>query len=245
MNHSDYTRLFLALATDVSVTAHADGSITTTGLSLDPEVVEQRWLPQGNGLFREAGGGRLIAFADRDRRVVLFDGASAFERLAWYEQASTHLAVAGVGLLLMLLGCLAWPVLALVRRLRRRDPIAQPRPARYARFAAATTALLVVAFIVALFTLLADPTAFMIAVLAGAPVVNAVFIPLGLATLGGFAVLTCTVLAWWKGWWSRMGAGGLHRGRHRQRAAVRHGARLPFHDRTARAAQLSAAAARA
>ncbi|HEX5996526.1 MAG TPA: serine hydrolase domain-containing protein [Jiangellales bacterium] len=203
MNHSDYTRLFLALATDVTVTAHPDGSITTTGLSLDPAVVEQHWLPVGDGLFREADGARLIAFDHRDGRVALLDGSSAFQRLAWYEHPSLHLAIAGAGLVL-LLSSAAWPVMALVRRRGRRAPTVRPRTARGAYAVAGATALLVVGFIVALLALLADPSSFMIAVLQGSPLVSVVFVPLGLAALGGLAIVVYAALAWrnrsWNQW---------------------------------------------
>jgi hypothetical protein len=67
------------------------------------------------------------------------------------------------------------------------------------------TTLLLLAFVAALLALVADLTTFTNSVLQGSAIVNAVFVPLSLAAVGGLVVAVCAVLAWRYSWWSRAG----------------------------------------
>ncbi|WP_199034346.1 serine hydrolase domain-containing protein [Glycomyces salinus] len=201
MNYSDYTSLFLALGSDVAVTVGEDGHVTTTGMSNDLEVTEQRWEPAGDGLYREQGGTRLIAFGEHDGRLMLYDGATAYEQVPWYRNATLLLGGAAAGLVI-LLSLLWWPAARLLRRVLGR----RVRPAgsgeRTASASAGTTAALIVAFVVAIAASAADSEQFELAVLQGTPTVALAAIPIALAVIGTASMAVCAVLAWRRRWWS-------------------------------------------
>lgn len=198
MNESDYTGLFLALGSDVTVTVAADGTVTTTGLTLDPEVSEQHWDPVGDGLYRERDGRRLIGFGDRDGQIALYDGILVYEHLPWHRQTSLHLIAAAAGLVL-LASLLAWPAAAAVRRLRQRPRTGRGSPAAVAL--AAVTGLLIAGSLAAMAVLLAGGERMVNAVLEGSPVVALAAIPLALAAFGAVAMAVAAVVAWRRRWW--------------------------------------------
>lgn len=202
INESDYTRLLLAIGSDATVAVAEDGTLTTTGLSFDPAVDEQHWEPQGDGLYREAGGTRLIAFGgnpDADGAAMLLTGDGAYERVAWYERTDVLLAAGAAGLLL-LASLLAWPAASLVRRLRKRPA---PRPgSRTAVAFAAAAGVLSAAFLAIMTAFLADTDAFVMAVLEGTPLVPLAAIALLAAALATVGALVTGVLAWARRWWS-------------------------------------------
>ncbi|MDN3241057.1 serine hydrolase domain-containing protein [Glycomyces tritici] len=200
MNESDYSNLFLAMGSDVTVAVADDGTVTTTGLSFDPEVDEQHWEPQGDGLYREADGSRLIAFGTDDAgNTMLYNGDGAYEHLAWYERTDVLLAAAAAGLLL-LASLLVWPLASFIRRRSGRPA---PRPgSRLALVLAASAGVLSAAFIAIMAAFLADTDKFILAILEGAPIVPLAAIPLALAAVATAAALVTVVLAWTRRWWT-------------------------------------------
>lgn len=215
ISHSDFTR-FAALTTAVTVTAHDDGTLTTSGpLSPDPARSEQRWEPVGPQLFQEAGGQDRFGFAvdDQGRVTALFTSADptvAYERLAWYESPDLHLAVAGAALLVLLPALLGWPVAAAWRAGRRRWEGLAPRHAgragrgaRFARLLAWTTAALLVWFVAGLAMLLTDFAALTETImLGGSPTLTIVLALPTVATAAAAGTVACAVVAWWRRWWS-------------------------------------------
>jgi hypothetical protein len=200
MNESDYSNLFLAIGSDIHVTVEDDGTVTTTGLSFDPDVDEQHWEPQGDGLYREAAGSRLIAFGTDDAgTTMLYSADGAYEQLAWYEETNTLLAAAAAGLLL-LATLLAWPVASGIRRLRGRPA---PRSgSRTALVLAAAAGILSAAFIATMAVFLSDADTFIATVLEGTPIVPWAAIPLLAAAAATAAALVACVLAWARRWWT-------------------------------------------
>ncbi|THV41613.1 serine hydrolase domain-containing protein [Glycomyces buryatensis] len=205
MNDTDYTRLFLAMGSDVTVEVDGEGTVTTTGLSYDPDVAEQEWEPVGDGLYRERDGSALIAFGTLDGRTVLYNGSDAFQVVRWYENVMLHLGLAAAGLVL-LLSQLVWPVVALVKRLRRRSSIEAERGLtgpKAATALASITAVLAAGFLAAFVAVAADMDQLTVAVLEGSPLVNLVSIPMLLAALGTVAMMCCVVMAWTRRWWGK------------------------------------------
>jgi CubicO group peptidase (beta-lactamase class C family) len=200
MNESDYSNLFLSIGSDITVAVADDGTVTTTGLSYDPDVEEQHWEPQGEGLYREAEGSSLIAFGTDDSgSTMLYTGDGAYEQTAWIEQTNTLLIAAVAGLLL-LATLLAWPIANLIRRLRGRP--AARRGSRTAAVFAAAAGLLSAAFIGIMTAYLANTDAFIVELLKGTPLVPLAAIPLLAAGLFTVAALVTTVLAWTRRWWT-------------------------------------------
>lgn len=200
MNESDYSFLLLASGSDITVAVADDGTVTTTGLSFDPDVTEQHWEPQGDGLYREAEGTRLIAFGANDSgSTMLHVGDGTYERLAWYERTDVLLAAAAAGLLL-LASLLVWPLASFIRRRRGRP--APRRGSRTALVLAAAAGVLSAAFIAITAACLADIDKFVIAVLDGTPIVPLAAIPLALAAVATAAALVTAVLAWARRWWT-------------------------------------------
>jgi hypothetical protein len=200
MNESDYSHLFLSIGSDVTVAVAEDGTVTTTGLSYDPDVEEQTWEPQGDGLYQEAGGTRRIAFGTDDSgTTMLHTGDGSYERTAWIEQTNVLLTAAAAGLLL-LASLLAWPIGNLIRRLRGRP--ATGRGSRTALVFAATAGLLSAAFVGVMAAHLADTDTFIARILEGDPIVPLAAIPLLAAGVATVAALVTVVLAWIRRWWT-------------------------------------------
>ena len=200
MNESDYTRLLLAIGSDVTVSVAEDGTVTTA--NLDGTGEDREWTPLGEGLYREAEGTALIAFDEVDGRVMLYSGATdAYGHVPWYQTPMPLLGVAAFGLLL-LGGALVRPVRALVRRLGGRTAEGTPG-SRLATGLAAVTAVLALGFAAALAFLIADTDAFVASVLEGSRAVGAVSVAALLAGVGALGVAGCAVLAWARGWWGR------------------------------------------
>ncbi|MFE6850893.1 serine hydrolase domain-containing protein [Streptomyces sp. NPDC057674] len=189
-----------------SVTVEKDGGngLRTTGLSLDPDRPEQRWLPLGAGLFQERGGSRAtLAFAQGGVLVSSALPSTAYEKLTWRQSPVLHQALLATGLVVLLLAAAALPVTALVRRLRGSAP--HPRAARAARATAVATGLTAGAFAAALAAVVSDGNAMAETVLLGSPLLTSVtilataLVPLTLCLLAG------AIAAWLRRWWSVTG----------------------------------------
>ncbi|MDA0565759.1 beta-lactamase family protein [Streptomonospora sp. S1-112] len=186
----------------MSVSVTGDGRLRTVNAIFG----EQTWTPVGDGVFRSAEGEQL-AFAE-DGGEVIGLGLDAipsqdYERRAWYEAPTPHFAAAGAALVVMLT-VLAWPVTALVRRLRGRT-----RPttaaARAASAAAGLAVLVVVAFAGYLVYLLSSNYAFTWAMFTGSPMLT---VPLAVAAVVTVPVLVGVAAAWIRRWWTV--AGRIH-----------------------------------
>ncbi|MEU2075344.1 serine hydrolase domain-containing protein [Streptomyces sp. NPDC013489] len=189
-----------------SVTVEEDGGngLRTTGLSLDPDRPEQRWLPLGDGLFQERGGSRAtLAFAQGGVLVSSALPSTAYEKLTWRQSPVLHQALLATGLVVLLLAAAALPVTALVRRLRGSAP--HPRAARAARATAVATGLTAGAFAATLAAVVSDGNAMAETVLVGSPLLTSVtilataLVPLTLGLLAG------AIAAWLRRWWSVAG----------------------------------------
>ncbi|MCD0443710.1 beta-lactamase family protein [Glycomyces sp. A-F 0318] len=115
---SDFTEITRVFA-PVTVEA-VDGGLTTTGLSLDPEVREQQWVPVGDGRFQERDGGATIAFTADGVLLSSADPTVAYEPVPWYDGAGLHLAGLAFGALVLAAGFLALTLTAAVRLIRGR-----------------------------------------------------------------------------------------------------------------------------
>jgi CubicO group peptidase (beta-lactamase class C family) len=191
-NHHDLTKV-TQLVSPVTVTA-SDDELTTTGLSENPAVSEQHWIPLGHGLFAERGGDARLAF-DGD---VLLDSESpsaAYQRLAWYQAPMRHLELLVAATLVLLYALVAWPIAAIAQR--RAGLL--PNLARWGGWGAAVSAF---AFL-ALFAMVMSDSAALnehitlndSTALHAAPVLLRV-------TFGFTALLLAgSVLAWVRRWW--------------------------------------------
>ena len=71
------------------------------------------------GFFRQAGGDRLLTFAENENgQIWMFIGPLAYFRAAWYQSLLFTFALLGVSFLLFLSTCLVWPIRS-VRSSRR------------------------------------------------------------------------------------------------------------------------------
>lgn len=125
-NGDDPARLLalLSVPAELKVSAAPDGGLVTEGFSTAADGSGQRWDPVGDDRFRLRGGEQYLTFAtDGDGRPVLATVSYGyyhfgFQRIGWYESLGLHLAMLGIGVLLIA-GALAWPVRAVLRRRRR------------------------------------------------------------------------------------------------------------------------------
>jgi hypothetical protein len=179
----------------VKVGAAADGALQTTS----PTLPNQTWTPIGKGLYQDPAGDRL-AFVEEGGAVVWLafdrDPTQAYARVPWYGDPNVHLAVVA-GALVVLATTLAWPLTALVRRLRVRSRTAPRAP----RLVAAVAALLCWGF-AALFGYAIARDLLQGLLLSGSPLLQ---VPLGAAALFTAAALGAAVAAWLRGWWGVLG----------------------------------------
>ncbi|TDC55780.1 hypothetical protein E1281_10660 [Actinomadura sp. KC345] len=186
----------LSAPADLRVKADGKGGLTTTGFSTDPGGAEQTWDPIGDGLFREREGHRQLAFTENDEGNGFSVATSygyyvfVFERTAWYDSLPLHLMTAGAGLLL-LLTTLAWPVTALIRRLRAATARSERGP-RAARTSTAITACLAVGSVIAA----------SVAAMSGRASSGPWLVLPALTLVGAAVSLTCAVLCWRHRWWN-------------------------------------------
>lgn len=187
-----------ALLAPPSVEAHGDGTLTTTGLSADPDETGQTWVQIAPGLFRERDGGARIAFTGDGTLVSSANPGEVYEKLAWYDAPSLAVALFGGGALVFLLATVTLPVLALGRR-------RNPGPARAARLLAWTASALVTAFLIGFVLLMADPNVLAEALPLYSPRLAALPVIATIALAFALTLVPATALAWWKRWWTVTG----------------------------------------
>ena len=189
-NHDDLTKV-TQLTSAVTVQVTGD-ELTTTGLSDH----EQRWVPVGHGLFAERGGDARIAF--HSGGTVLLSSAdptTAYQRLAWYQAPSLHLALLAGAVLVLLYALVVWPIAAIAQR--RAGVL--PTVTRLAGWAGAAVALVALGMLGAF---LSDAATVSEHILQDdSPLLHAA--PVLFRTAAGCAglLLIGAVLAWVRRWW--------------------------------------------
>lgn len=133
------------------ITANPDGSLEFHyPQEFKPSA---RWTPLAPDYFL-CGDGQGHAVFDFDSGgdvVHLFTDRDSYEKLPWYGVAACQVALVKALMLILLSGCVWWPLQALIRRLRRRP---QKAAWRWARWCAAALGVLNVVFIVEMLHLL-------------------------------------------------------------------------------------------
>ena len=135
------------------ITANSDGSLEFhyPHKFRPPE----RWTALAPDYFLSSGGQGHAAFdLDGGGNVVhLFTDRDSYEKIPWYGTASFQVALVKALMLILLSGCVLWPVGGLVRRVRKR-PSVQTTAGRWAGWTVAALGLLNVFFIVEMLHLL-------------------------------------------------------------------------------------------
>lgn len=192
-------KLFQLAFDRITVGTAADGTVTTS----QPTQPDRTWTPEGNGVFVSADGHDRLGFMERDGKVVglVFESnpTQAYLLIPGHASPAVRLPIAA-GALLVLSTVVVWPVLALIRRLRRR-PTATPRAALIARILAGAVAATGFAYIAYLAYAAGDFAILEI----GSYERN---LPLALAVPVAIATAVFAVVAWRRRWWSR--AGRIH-----------------------------------
>jgi CubicO group peptidase (beta-lactamase class C family) len=200
----DAMMLFIAFTNTVTVDTGPDDTLVTS----EPAGA-RRWEAVGPLLFQAREGTQHLAFKqDAGGAVVALgidsaDPSVSYLRMPWYRSVQTHLVLVAASSVL-LLTVLAWPVVALARRLRHRPPPSRPtRGQRIARLLAAATALLVLVFIGTLAYLVGagDERQFRVILTDQAWPAVAPF--LALITTAG--MIGSAAAAWRARWWSTAG----------------------------------------
>ncbi|NUP45743.1 MAG: beta-lactamase family protein [Catenulispora sp.] len=204
VSRGDVTRV-AGLVSSVSVEAHDDGTLTTTGLSQNPDAGTQRWSPLGNGEYVEADGGgqdRLV-FDGHGHLATTIDPTVAYYRLAWYASPALHLPMLFTGAGILAAALVGFPILALVRRLR--GLVAHSRGARWARVLAVASGALATVFTVGFLVMTGDGNAFNETVVLGSSWLTALLVLNALLTVSTAGLLAGTAAAWRFGWWRPVG----------------------------------------
>ncbi|BCL12510.1 serine hydrolase domain-containing protein [Micromonospora sagamiensis] len=181
-----------------TVKANPDGTLTSTGLSPDPDRATQHWVQTGPGLFQERDGQARISFPEDGLLVSTAIPSEVYEKLAWYDTPTLDLPLFAVGALALLLAALGLPIAAVVRRSRRAR---SSRPARLAGFTAWVSAVLITAFLVGFALVMADPNVIMATLPLGSPSLMTLPVLATLSLVFAVPMLPATVLAWRGRWW--------------------------------------------
>lgn len=204
VSRGDVTRV-AGLVSSVTVAANPDGTITTNGLSQNPDVGDQRWIPLGNGEFAEqdAGGQDRLVFDGHGHLASTTDPTNAYYRLAWYTSPRLHLPMFYSGAGILVAAFLGFPVLALVRRLRQRPPHA--RWARNARILAAVSGGLATLFVTGFLMTTGDSDAFYERLILGSSTVTLLLVVNALLAVCTVGLVAGSAAAWRLGWWRPVG----------------------------------------
>jgi hypothetical protein len=189
----------------IRVVGREDGALSVS--SAVPLIKPALYIEIEPLLFQTLDGTDYVSFREDERgRITHMFGRigeepATFEKVAWYERDTVQLGLIGF-LLICFVSVLAWPVTALIRRLRKRQAH-DPRLARIARWLAFAMAILNLAFVVVFALVLMQG-------LSGARpyppywFVGLLVLPV-LTALLSIALLGCTVLAWRDRYWSLVG----------------------------------------
>lgn len=191
-----------------SVQAHADGTLTTTGLSPDPDDTTQRWVRIGPRLFQERGGQARIAFTGDGTLTSSMNPSEALEKLAWYDTPTPHVILLGLGALAFLVCFLLLPVKGLVgvvRRPSRAGTPPEPAGPRAAKLLAWFTAAIVTGFTAAVAVTVSDPNVLMELTALNSPRFAALPFVATTGLLFSLAVTGAAIVAWVRGWWGWKG----------------------------------------
>lgn len=164
-----------------------------------------RWQPLAPNYFLCSGGqGHAVFEAGSDGRITrLFTDRDSYEKVPWYGTAAFQVGLVKMLMLILLSGCVAWPVQWLVRRWRRK-PWVMRRTMLGARWTAAALGVLDVFFVVEMLHLLVlmDDWDFVY----GVPAEIKALLRIPLVTTALAAVVLClAACAWKKRWWSVWG----------------------------------------
>jgi CubicO group peptidase (beta-lactamase class C family) len=220
-NLTGFEKVFTLLSS-ATVTANADGSITTSGVPSRKNLeggegpqAEQRWVEVAPLLFRAEGSDEHIAFRQDGAGDVeyMFGEALppvvAYEKLAFYESPGLHRGLLAGSLAVFLLTVLAWPVGAGVSRWhhkrygnRGEKPGWRGGAARQARLLAWAVSVLDLFFVVGMAMVISSDEVMAYGV---SPLLLAVLsVPLlSLAFTAG--VLVYAAMAWKRGYWGLFG----------------------------------------
>jgi CubicO group peptidase (beta-lactamase class C family) len=192
-----------ALVGAATVSANADGTLTTTGLSQNPNASAQHWTPIGNGEFLERGGQDHLVFDGKGHLFTTVDPSIGYDKLPWYLAPALQQSLLYTGVGILLIGLLAVPAIAAIRLARKRP--AHSRAARAARLAAWVTCTLSTVFTAGFLAMTSDGNAFSQTVILGSASLTALLALNTAAVATTLAMLAGTTAAWFKGWWTRTG----------------------------------------
>ncbi|NUR24848.1 MAG: beta-lactamase family protein [Catenulispora sp.] len=202
VSRGDITRV-AGLVSAVTVEAHGDGTLTTEGLSQNPNADPQHWSPLGNGEFVADGGQDRLVFDGHGHLATSIDPATAYYRLGWYASPRLHRPMLYAGAGVMAVALLGFPILALVRRLRGQT--VHPRWARYARILAAVCGALATVFTIGFLSMTGDGNAFNETVLLGSSWLTTLLVVNALLAVGTIGLIAGSTAAWKQGWWRPVG----------------------------------------
>ncbi|MFC4337997.1 serine hydrolase domain-containing protein [Salininema proteolyticum] len=166
-SESNFTRMSL-LFSPVVVTVEGD-KLATSGLSPDPAVDRQRWVPTGDGLFREENGTDTLFITTDGTLVHSANSTEPYRHLSWFENPAAHAVVLLAGLLALLVGLIV-STIAIVRGIVHRHKGALTWALRLFTWSAGAVAA---AFLILTGLAMADENAMMESVLTGSPLLTA------------------------------------------------------------------------
>ncbi|MEY9859518.1 CubicO group peptidase (beta-lactamase class C family) [Catenulispora sp. GAS73] len=202
VSRGDLTRV-AGLVSSVTVSANGDGTVTTNGLSQNPKIGDQRWIPLGSGEFAEQGGQDRLVFDGHGHLATSIDPTDAYYKLDWYNSPTLHLPMLYGGAGILAAAFLGFPVLALVRRVRQRPT--HSRWARGARMLAWVAGGLATLFVAGFVSVTGDSDAFYEQLILGSSTLTSLLVVNALLALCTVGLIAGSAAAWKLGWWRPVG----------------------------------------
>lgn len=187
----------------VTVEATGPGTISTTGLSEDPDAGTQTWQQTSPGHFVLDGGGATLAVTGSGALVTSQMPNNSFEPLPWYEAPMLHLVLLGVTALVLLAAFVTVPVRAVLGRVRERER--GPLGGRVAQALTWLNGLCLVLFAAAFAMVSADPNLLNQIPFTGSPALSLALNTMTVMAALTVATIVLTVVAWVRRWWSVTG----------------------------------------
>lgn len=200
-SHSNFTGV-QTLTGPVTVEATGDGTLSTVGLSENPDVSTQNWVQMRQGEFVREDGGASLAFTPDGSLVTSQTPQAGYERIGWYESPMLHLALVSVCVTVLLAGFIVIPALGLTRKIRRG---VGTWSARIAWSTAWMSTLCAAMFVTGFVLVLRDSNRLMEMPLTGDLTLSIALNTVTVMALFVAGALVMTATSWWKRWWTGWG----------------------------------------
>lgn len=189
-----------SLTGPVTVEALGSGTISTTGLSENPDGGEQTWQQTSPGHFVLDGGAATLAVTESGALVTSQMPNNSFVPLPWYQAPMLHLVLLVICGLVLVAAFVTVPVRAVLGQVRQRER--GPLGGRVAQGLTWLNGLGLVLFAAGFALVSSDANLLTQIPLTGSPALSFALNTMSVMAAVTLATIVLTVVAWARRWWS-------------------------------------------